>query len=79
MIKKGMILDINGRKGIVCGMKEYDSQLYINVGFNDNSIDYTIYSVEFYDEEMVLKKVKDTQMLAKLAYDFTMEALHASE
>lgn len=75
MLEKGTILDINGREGIVIGMKKYDDKLYINVGFQGDSVQYKIYSVDFLEDEMVLKIVKDANLLSKLVYDFTMEAL----
>ena len=64
MIKEGLLLEINGKKGVVCFTTTYQNKNYVNVGFDDNV--YKIYEVTIKGENAHFKEVLDKKLTKEL-------------
>lgn len=76
MIEEGMELNINGKKGTVCFIKEYNGQKYLNIAFqSEEKNEYKIYKCQIIGDEVSLILEKDQRILSDLAIQFINEGL----
>lgn len=65
MLKIGDLININGRKALVCFNGQLYNQHYINVCFEDND-EYKVYQVIPVGEDYDIKAVTDKELLNSL-------------
>lgn len=77
MVKEGMILNINGQEGIICGLAESDGNKYVNVAFEtENNTIFKIYSYRFENDEVIFSLEKDKAILEGLVHKFVLEGVN---
>ena len=75
MFKEGQILNINGEKGIICFVTEFNNSVYINVSFGEEQFNFRVYRVEIEGSEAVFFEEKNNDILQELYAIFVSNSI----